>query len=278
MLVRAGRALVGRDGLGDAEVGASSPSRSRTPSRRSTSPTDGFTRARRSVTPACSVSARISCSLAEPCESMKSTATQSSTIPRTLGVDRATSRTRSSRASEVAKNRPPSSRSTTRPGDLLVARGARPAPGRTASPAPARAAASRGRVATEISQSNDRPIPTITPASTPNSSVPAMAATAIQKSKRCTRSEAAHLGHVHHPHHDRLDDQRGEHRLGQVREQRREEEQREQDDDARRDRGEAGARAGVVVQRARRQARRHRHPLERGRRRRSPCPGRPTPG
>ena len=38
-----------------------------------------------------------------------------------------------------------------------------------------------------MSQINDSPIPTITPASTPRSSVPAMAATAIQKSKGCTR-------------------------------------------------------------------------------------------
>ena len=45
-----------------------------------------------------------------------------------------------------------------------------------------------GRVATEMSQSSERPIPTITPASTPTSSVPAIAATAIQKSKRCTRA------------------------------------------------------------------------------------------
>ena len=43
-----------------------------------------------------------------------------------------------------------------------------------------------GRVATEMSQSSDSPIPIITPASTPNTSVPAMAAIAIQKSKRCT--------------------------------------------------------------------------------------------
>ena len=41
-----------------------------------------------------------------------------------------------------------------------------------------------GRVATEINHINDNPIPTITPASTPNRRVPAIAATAIQKSKR----------------------------------------------------------------------------------------------
>ena len=37
-----------------------------------------------------------------------------------------------------------------------------------------------------MSQSSDRPIPTITPASTPTSSVAAIAATATQKSKRWT--------------------------------------------------------------------------------------------
>ena len=44
----------------------------------------------------------------------------------------------------------------------------------------------RGRVATEMSQMSDSPIPIITPASTPTRSVPMMAVIAIQKSKRCT--------------------------------------------------------------------------------------------
>ena len=43
-----------------------------------------------------------------------------------------------------------------------------------------------GRVATETSHSRERPIPINTPARTPNTSVPAIAAVAIQKSKRCT--------------------------------------------------------------------------------------------
>ena len=43
-------------------------------------------------------------------------------------------------------------------------------------------------MATEISQSSDRPIPITTPARTPNTSVPRIAAIAIQKSKRCTRA------------------------------------------------------------------------------------------
>ena len=41
-----------------------------------------------------------------------------------------------------------------------------------------------GRVATEINQSSDNPIPIITPARTPKTRVPAIAAIAIQKSKR----------------------------------------------------------------------------------------------
>ena len=45
-----------------------------------------------------------------------------------------------------------------------------------------------GRVATEISQSSDSPMPIITPARTPKISVPAMAATAIQKSNGFTRA------------------------------------------------------------------------------------------
>ena len=39
-----------------------------------------------------------------------------------------------------------------------------------------------------MSQSSDSPIPIMTPARTPNTSVPATAATAIQKSNRCTRN------------------------------------------------------------------------------------------
>ena len=44
-----------------------------------------------------------------------------------------------------------------------------------------------GCVATEISQSSDKPMPMTTPARTPNTRVPRIAAMAIQKSKRCTR-------------------------------------------------------------------------------------------
>ena len=43
-------------------------------------------------------------------------------------------------------------------------------------------------MATETSQSSDSPIPMTTPASTPKTRVPTIAATAIQKSNRCTRA------------------------------------------------------------------------------------------
>jgi hypothetical protein len=49
---------------------------------------------KRRVMPARSVSSRISRSFADPCESMKSMPSQSSTIPVTPGADNATSRIR----------------------------------------------------------------------------------------------------------------------------------------------------------------------------------------
>jgi hypothetical protein len=60
--------------------------------------------------------------------------------------------------------------------------------------------------------------------------------------------QAAHLGHVHHPHDDCLDDQGSEHGLGQNREDRRQHQEREQDRHTGGERGQAGARARVVVQ------------------------------
>ena len=89
-----------------------------------------------------------------------------------------------------------------------------------------------------------------------------IAAIAIQKSNRCHPGEAAHLGQVHHPHDHCLDDQSSEHGLGQIREERREHQKGEQDHHAGGQRRQAGARAGVVVQRAGGQARRDRHSLE----------------
>ena len=90
--------------------------------------------------------------------------------------------------------------------------------------------------------------------------------------------EPAHLGDVHHAHHDGLDDQRAEHRLGQLGEQRRQDEQRQQHGDTGGDRGQPGPRAGVVVERAGRQAGRDRHALRTPPPRCWRRPGRPTPG
>ena len=79
-----------------------------------------------------------------------------------------------------------------------------------------------GWVATEISQTRDSPIPITTPASTPKSSVAGDGGDRDPEVEALDPEEPAHLGQVHHPHHDRLDDQGGQHRLGQVGEQRRE--------------------------------------------------------
>ena len=182
----------------------------------------------------------------------------------------AISRTRSSSASAVAKNSPPSRRSTAspgtsrRPGGLEVAEhvgpGSRPSSG--IGGASRRRRASRARARRRCT----------TPARTPAESTPTIAAAAIQKSKRLTRcrrrssatsiipkttasmmiaastafgrSEKSGASTSSVSEHERAGDQRGERR----------------------------ARAGRLVERAGRQARRHRHPLERRPPRRSPCP------
>ena len=91
----------------------SAPRRSRTPSLASTLRTEGLTRARLSRTPALSTKSRISASVAAPWESTKSTPSMSRTTARSGGsASCASPRTRSSSASAVAKNRPPSSRTT----------------------------------------------------------------------------------------------------------------------------------------------------------------------
>ena len=105
-------------------------------------------------------------------------------------------------------------------------------------------------------------MPIITPASTPNTRVPTIAAIGDPEVEPLDPGEPPHLGDVHHAHHDRLDDERREHGLGEVGEQRCQNKQSQQDRDARGERGEPGAGTGVVVQRARRQARRDRHALE----------------
>ena len=125
----------------------------------------------------------MSANLAEPWESTKLIPSQSSTIPVSPGVEWMTSRKRSSSASAVAKKRPPSSRITATPGNTW-------SPGCSSSSrktGPLLAPESRhARVATDTSQMSESPIPMITPASTPKTSVPRIAATAIQKSNLCT--------------------------------------------------------------------------------------------
>ena len=98
-----------------------------------------------------------------------------------------TARTRSSSASAVAKNRPPSIRSTATPGKRLVvgvlvevAEHLRP---RLATEQWHGRAASRRRSASRATAT----MPITTPGSTPADSTPTIAATAIQKSKRFTR-------------------------------------------------------------------------------------------
>ena len=252
--------------------GARGPRRARAPR-----PTAGFTRASRRVTPACSARSTISFSFADPCESTKSTPSQSSTTPvspvvtgrrRGRGPRARPTWRRTARRPAAARRRRGSARR----------RGSRRGPGTPAVPGWRPSSGIGGRVATEISHSSDSPIPIITPASTPNTSVPTIAATAIQKSNRWTRASRRISGTSIMPITTASMISAAEHRLGQVGEQRRQHEQREQDGDARGDRREARARAGVVVERARRQARRDRHALEHAGARCSPAPARPTPG
>ena len=89
------------------------------PSLASTFATAGFTRARLSRTPALSVKSRISASVAAPWESTKSTLSMSRSTACSGGSASCTSaRMRSSSASAVAKNRPPSSRTMASPGNV----------------------------------------------------------------------------------------------------------------------------------------------------------------
>ena len=134
-----------------------------------------------------------------------------------------TSRIRSSRASEVAKNRPPSSRMHHDAGELLVVRVLVELAEDLRARLAARARACCGRVATETSQSSDRPIPII------DAGQHAEDERADDRGDRDPEVEPLHPGqpphlrHVHHAHDDGLDDQRRQHRLGQVGEQRRQE-------------------------------------------------------
>ena len=84
--------------------------------------------------------------------------------------------------------------------------------------------------------------------------------------ERLDPAEAAQLGDVDHPEDDRVDDDRAEDGLRQVREERRERDQRQQHERAGDQRRERCAGAGRLVERAGGQARRDRHPAERARR------------
>ena len=86
----------------------------------------------------------------------------------------------------MAKNRPPSMRITARSG-MVSSSGCSARSRYTCVPASRPRIGIDGRVATLISQSSDSTIPTTTPRSTPTESTPRTAATAIQKSNRFTR-------------------------------------------------------------------------------------------
>ena len=74
--------------------------------------------------------------------------------------------------------------------------------------------------------------------------------------------ETAQLANVDHAEHDRVDDHRPEHGLREVREQRREEQQGREHQAPGHQRRDLRARARGLVQRAGREAGRHRHPLK----------------
>ena len=102
----------------------------------------------------------------------------------------------------------------------------------------------------------------MTPASTPKTSVPRIAAIAIQKSNRCTRQSRRISGTSIMPMTTASMIRAPSTGLGRFGEQRRQEQQGEQHGHARGERGQPGLGPGVVVQRARGQAGRDRHPLE----------------
>ena len=90
--------------------------------------------------------------------------------------------------------------------------------------------------------------------------------------------EAPQLGDVDHAEHDGVDDHGPEHGLGKLREQRGEDDQGREHEPAGGERGDLRARARGLVQRAGREARRDRHPLEQPRADVGHPLGRPTPG
>ena len=129
-----------------------------------------------------------------------------------------------------------------------------------------------------MSHTSESPIPIITPGEDAEHEGPGDGGDRDPEVEALHPGEPAHLGHVHHAHDHGLDDQGGQHRLGQLGEQRRQNQKREQHDHAGGERGEAGACAGAVVQGARGQARRDRHPLEQAGADVGHPLARPTPG
>ena len=255
----------------------SAPMRSTSPSASSTARTCGLTRARRSATPSASASAWISASFAAPWESTKLTPSRSSTSARAARPSSASSRTRSSSASAVAKNRPPSKRSTDDARERLVA-----------GVLVEVAEHLRAGLATE--QRHRRPRRDVDEPAEREDDADHHAREhagrehAEDRGHRDPEVEARHavkaaqLGDVDHPEHDRVDDDGAEDRLREVGEQRREHEQRRRARAPRwRATRPASARPPTRSASWPRGWSRRASPGTR-RRRRSPSPGRRTPG
>ena len=158
--------------------------------------------------------------LAEPWESMKLMPAQSSTIPVRSGrrVDDLAEPVlqRVGGGEEQAAVHPDHDDA----GDLLVVRDARSSSRNTWVPARAPSIGMWGWVATAMSQRSERPIPIMTPASTPNDQGAEDRGDRDPEVEPLDARKPPHLGDVHHAHHDGLDDECGQHRLGQVGEQR----------------------------------------------------------
>ena len=119
-----------------------------------------------------------------------------------------------------------------------------------------------GRVATLISQSSDRTMPTTTPRSTPTDSTPRTAATAIQKSNRFTRRSRRNSARSIIPNTTASMMIAARTALGSSENSGASKIERADDDRAGRERGDRRPRSGRFVQRARREAGRDRHALE----------------
>ena len=161
----------------------------------------------------------------------------------------------------MAKKRPPSSRRTTTPGNCSSA-GCSSSSRNTCVPGSRPSSGIGGRVATEMSHSSESPIPIMTPARTPNTSVPAMAAMAIQKSKRCTRASRRISGRSIMPMTTASMIRAASTGLGNFENSGARTSKREQDDHPGGQRRQARTCPRVVVEGAGRQAGRDGHPLE----------------